>query len=215
MREPLTPGGNGSSGGSFAVVPQRLTTRSKIAFAVGGCPAQVSGTIIGFFVNPWLLDVVGMRAVNVSYILLVGRVCDAFSDPLVGWLSDRTQSRCALPPLRCLSCRSHWARHRSTVAARLTMRSRGCASPAAWGGGGRGSSQGCCRAQSRTRRSSSPRSSSALSSTRKARCVSLPHLHPPSSPAFLPRARSLSRRCVSPFNQVAVDIACVPPRSSH
>ena len=82
----LTP-----SGGPWP--PNRLTTRSKVAFAVGGCPAQVSGTIIGFFVNPWLLDVVGMRAVNVAHILLLARIFDAFSDPLVGWLSDRTQSR--------------------------------------------------------------------------------------------------------------------------
>ena len=106
MREPLIPG---------EPPVNRLTTGSKVAFAVGGCPAQVSGTIIGFFVNPWLLDVVGMRAVNVSYILLVGRVCDAFSDPLVGWLSDRTQSRCGLHPDRAAS---RAARASRTVRAR-------------------------------------------------------------------------------------------------
>ncbi len=88
MKQPLSPT---SSDGPWPV--NRLTLRKKVAFAVGGCPAQVSGTIIGFFVNPWLLDVVGMRAINVAHILLIARVFDAFSDPLVGWLSDRTQSR--------------------------------------------------------------------------------------------------------------------------
>ena len=71
----------------------RLTLRKKLAFAIGGTPAQVSGTVIGFFLTPFLLDVVGMRAVNVAHILLLARIFDAFSDPLVGWLSDRTQSR--------------------------------------------------------------------------------------------------------------------------
>ena len=75
--------------------PNRLTLRKKLAFAIGGTPAQVSGTVIGFFLTPFLLDVVGMRALNVAHILLVARICDAFSDPLVGWLTDRTKSRCA------------------------------------------------------------------------------------------------------------------------
>ena len=65
--------------------PNRLTLRKKLAFAIGGTPAQVSGTVIGFFLTPFLLDVVGMRALNVAHILLVARICDAFSDPLVGW----------------------------------------------------------------------------------------------------------------------------------
>ena len=82
--------------------PNRLTLRKKLAFAIGGTPAQVSGTVIGFFLTPFLLDVVGMRALNVAHILLVARICDAFSDPLVGWLTDRTKSRCAAAGSLCL-----------------------------------------------------------------------------------------------------------------
>ena len=146
--------------------PNRLTLRKKLAFAIGGTPAQVSGTVIGFFLTPFLLDVVGMRALNVAHILLVARICDAFSDPLVGWLTDRTKSRCAAAGSLCLP-----PRHRAEP--RLGA--------AGWGGGGRGCSPGCCRAPSPTPRCSSRRSSSASRSTPSRKCARTPPPHPPAA----------------------------------
>jgi Na+/melibiose symporter-like transporter len=57
---------------------------------VGG---QVCGTIVAFFLSPWLLTVVGIRPAYAGVILLTGRLWDALTDPAIGALSDRTKTR--------------------------------------------------------------------------------------------------------------------------
>ena len=71
----------------------RMTRVTQFAFSVGGAPAQVSATIISFFLTPFLLETVGLRANYVAFIMMIGRLCDAVSDPAVGFLSDHTVSR--------------------------------------------------------------------------------------------------------------------------
>jgi hypothetical protein len=70
----------------------KLSAKAKLCFAVGGAPAQVTSTVFAFFLSPFMLEVVGLRAALVGVILLVGRFIDAISDPLIGYLSDRTES---------------------------------------------------------------------------------------------------------------------------
>ena len=49
-----------------------------------------------------LAEAIAPEADAEEHILLVARICDAFSDPLVGWLTDRTKSRCAAAGSLCL-----------------------------------------------------------------------------------------------------------------
>ncbi len=55
--------------------------------------SEVPGSILTFFMLFFLTNVAGLNPALAGATLLVGKVWDAFNDPLVGWLSDRTQSR--------------------------------------------------------------------------------------------------------------------------
>ncbi|GCB67542.1 hypothetical protein scyTo_0015127 [Scyliorhinus torazame] len=63
----------------------------KLCFAVGGAPYQMTGNAIGFFLQIFLLDVVQMEAFYASLILFIGRVWDAFTDPIVGFLVSKSR----------------------------------------------------------------------------------------------------------------------------
>ncbi|KAM8975292.1 sodium-dependent lysophosphatidylcholine symporter 1 [Pelodytes ibericus] len=67
----------------------KLSVCSKICYAVGGAPYQITGTALGFFLQIFLLDVVQMAPFNASIILFAGRVWDAITDPLVGFFVSK------------------------------------------------------------------------------------------------------------------------------
>ncbi|KAI2657974.1 Sodium-dependent lysophosphatidylcholine symporter 1-A [Labeo rohita] len=67
-----------------------LTVWSKVCFAIGGAPYQITGTALGFFLQIFLLDVALLDPLNASVILFVGRAWDAVTDPTVGFLVSRT-----------------------------------------------------------------------------------------------------------------------------
>ena len=71
----------------------RLGTCRKLSFAVGGVPNPITSIVTTFYLSPFLLEVARVRPATVGIIVLVGRVLDAFTDPLVGALSDHTKSR--------------------------------------------------------------------------------------------------------------------------
>ena len=83
----------GSLQGQDAASAHKLSACRKLAFAVGGIPSPLSGIILTFYLSPFLLETARVRPAAVGVIVLVGRVCDAFTDPLIGALSDRTQTR--------------------------------------------------------------------------------------------------------------------------
>lgn len=68
----------------------KLSVCSKICFAIGGAPYQITGCALGFFLQMYLLDVVQMTPFNASIILFTGRVWDAITDPLVGFFVSRS-----------------------------------------------------------------------------------------------------------------------------
>lgn len=73
-------------------MPPPLKLSTKLTYGVGelGVAAPIGvGVFLGLF---FLTDVVGLRAGMAGAILLLGRVWDGINDPLIGWLSDRTQS---------------------------------------------------------------------------------------------------------------------------
>ncbi|RMZ95588.1 sodium-dependent lysophosphatidylcholine symporter 1 [Brachionus plicatilis] len=71
----------------------KLSVFQKICFAVGGLPYQMCGNALGLFISPFLLEVAQIRPKQVSVILFSGRGWDAVTDPLIGFLVNRTNTR--------------------------------------------------------------------------------------------------------------------------
>ncbi|KAL3868983.1 hypothetical protein ACJMK2_041728 [Sinanodonta woodiana] len=65
----------------------------KICFAIGGAPYQMTSTVIGFFISIFLLEVAEIRPYYVAIILICGKIWDAITDPLCGYLVSRTDTR--------------------------------------------------------------------------------------------------------------------------
>lgn len=75
------------------VSPHRLRFRTKLAYGVGDLAPAIVVAVSGFFLNAFLLDVAGLRPVAAGTIFLVVKIWDGLNDPLMGILSDRTNSR--------------------------------------------------------------------------------------------------------------------------
>ncbi|XP_072304757.1 sodium-dependent lysophosphatidylcholine symporter 1-B-like [Eucyclogobius newberryi] len=67
-----------------------ISLRSKLCYAVGGVPYQMTTAAIAVSLQIFLLDVVQMEAFYVSLILLLSRAWDAVTDPLIGYLVSRS-----------------------------------------------------------------------------------------------------------------------------
>ncbi|XP_070195752.1 sodium-dependent lysophosphatidylcholine symporter 1-A-like [Littorina saxatilis] len=65
----------------------------KLCFAVGGVPYQMTTTVIGFFLNIFLLEVAELRPGYVAIVLFSGKAWDAVTDPTCGFLVQRTRTR--------------------------------------------------------------------------------------------------------------------------
>lgn len=68
----------------------KLSVCSKICFAIGGAPYQITGCALGFFLQIFLLDIAQVPPFYASIILFSGRVWDAITDPLVGFFVSKS-----------------------------------------------------------------------------------------------------------------------------
>ncbi|KAM6045150.1 sodium-dependent lysophosphatidylcholine symporter 1 [Chlamydotis macqueenii] len=73
---------------------ERLSVCSKLCYAVGGAPYQITGCALGFFLQLYLLDVAQLDPFYASIILFVGRAWDAITDPMVGFFISKTPWTC-------------------------------------------------------------------------------------------------------------------------
>lgn len=72
---------------------QKIKVYQKILFGAGDLAGCFSNTIIGFFYLFYLTDVVELRPAYAGAAILIGRIWDAVTDPIMGMISDRTNSR--------------------------------------------------------------------------------------------------------------------------
>lgn len=72
---------------------KRLPWFTKLAYGFGDSGLSATSTIISFFFLYYLTDVAGLRPALAGAVVLAGRLYDAITDPLEGYLSDRTRSR--------------------------------------------------------------------------------------------------------------------------
>jgi len=70
-----------------------LNLATKLAFGMGDFGPALTANIYIFFLMYFLVNVAGLNPGLAGSILLIGNVWDAINDPIVGVLSDRTQSR--------------------------------------------------------------------------------------------------------------------------
>jgi glycoside/pentoside/hexuronide:cation symporter, GPH family len=71
----------------------KLSMPVKLAYGAGDLGAGLTSQFLSFFLLIFLIDVAGMSPLVAGSVLAFGKVWDAVNDPLVGMLSDRTNSR--------------------------------------------------------------------------------------------------------------------------
>ncbi|GHE83428.1 MFS transporter [Thalassotalea profundi] len=72
---------------------KQLTLKEKIGYACGDVASNFYWRVFDVFLFIFYTDVFGISAATVGTMMLVTRLIDAFSDPLMGALADRTQTR--------------------------------------------------------------------------------------------------------------------------
>lgn len=73
--------------------PDNLPLKTKVGFGICDVGGNLFFTTLSFQLTIFLTDIVGLSAALMGIALLLGRVVDAFSDPVMGFISDRTRSR--------------------------------------------------------------------------------------------------------------------------
>nr|XP_061839407.1 sodium-dependent lysophosphatidylcholine symporter 1-like [Nerophis lumbriciformis] len=68
-----------------------ISLTRKLCFAAGGVPYQLTSVAISVSLQIFLLDVAQLEAFSTSMVLLVSRVWDAVTDPVVGYLVSRSK----------------------------------------------------------------------------------------------------------------------------
>lgn len=72
---------------------EKLNLSTKLAYGAGDLGAAITANLLAVFLLIFFTNVVGLKAGLAGSILMIGKIWDAVNDPVVGMLSDRTQSR--------------------------------------------------------------------------------------------------------------------------
>ena len=77
----------------MAVVPFRLSVTEKVGYGFGDLASNLFWQMFSIFMAKFYTDVFLLGAATMGTMMLVTRVGDAFFDPLIGTIADRTQTR--------------------------------------------------------------------------------------------------------------------------
>jgi Na+/melibiose symporter-like transporter len=72
---------------------QSIDRRTLIAYGSFGFPIAILGYPMTLFLHPYYAGELGLGLAAISTVLLLSRLTDFVTDPIMGWVSDRTQSR--------------------------------------------------------------------------------------------------------------------------
>jgi len=70
-----------------------ISTREKISFGLGDFASNLSWQTTMMFLAFYFTDIYGISAAAVGTIFLVSRMVDALTDPVLGYITDRTKTR--------------------------------------------------------------------------------------------------------------------------
>jgi GPH family glycoside/pentoside/hexuronide:cation symporter len=73
--------------------PEKLSLGTKLAYGAGDLGPAITANLGVFFGLYFFTNVAGLSAGLAGSVLMIGKIWDAINDPMVGVLSDRTQSR--------------------------------------------------------------------------------------------------------------------------
>ncbi len=72
---------------------EKLSFSTKLAYGAGDLGPAITANVVATFLLIFFTNVAGLPAGLAGSILLIGKIWDAINDPIIGALSDRTQSR--------------------------------------------------------------------------------------------------------------------------
>lgn len=72
---------------------QKVTIAEKIGYSLGDCSANLVFQMMMIYQTKFYTDIFGLEGAVAGTVMLVARIVDAFVDPTVGVLSDRTRTR--------------------------------------------------------------------------------------------------------------------------
>jgi len=72
---------------------KKLSLRTKLGYGAADLGNNLFAQAIGFVLLIYLTDTVGLSAALAGTALMIGRIWDAFYDPIIGYISDRTKTR--------------------------------------------------------------------------------------------------------------------------
>ncbi len=71
----------------------KLPVRTKLGFGICDLGGNLFFTALGFWSLNYLTDVVGLGAALAGTAIMIGKIWDAVTDPMMGFISDRTRTR--------------------------------------------------------------------------------------------------------------------------
>ena len=72
---------------------QKVSMAEKIGYSLGDCSANLVFQMMMIYQTKFYTDVFGLEGAIAGSVMLIARIVDAFVDPTVGILSDRTRTR--------------------------------------------------------------------------------------------------------------------------
>ncbi len=73
--------------------PERLSLATRLAFGAGDLGPAIATIVASFFQLYFLTTIAGLPPGLAGTILLIVKIWDAVNDPIIGWLTDKTQTR--------------------------------------------------------------------------------------------------------------------------
>ncbi len=71
----------------------KLPIKTKVGFGVCDLGGNLFFTVIAFLLLNYLTDTLGVSAGLAGIVIMIGKIWDAVTDPVVGYLSDKTRTR--------------------------------------------------------------------------------------------------------------------------
>ncbi len=78
---------------TMSATSERLSLATRLAFGAGDLGPAIATIVASFFQLYFLTTIAGLPPGLAGTILLIVKIWDAVNDPIIGWLTDRTQTR--------------------------------------------------------------------------------------------------------------------------
>lgn len=71
----------------------KLSRRKKLGFGIADLGGNLFFTAMGFWTLNYLTDTVALSAAAAGFAIMIGKLWDAVTDPMMGYISDRTKTK--------------------------------------------------------------------------------------------------------------------------